>query len=365
MSDERRDGPEEARAESLNALLVLALFWVLPWSALAGEPALLLFEKQPKSCSVKVQFVETKKTTSWLTLTECPAAPENFMIDTDAHRALVLQSGHYLSFPWAKDAKSTVFAEAYPLPSQEGVVASKTWIDKASGALRVAYLIEGGDWWRKKFPIVKKEWVKSLEAPGIASVALVAELASDGKWKELVAKPTTAEAEGAPGLAVVSQWISPKASVISLQDLLMKAICSEQRCESRKLALQSVTKKWIEGTFTREEGDGPAVSYTALSETDGLLYGVTFGDSFHAVPPVFYCTGNASGLCEKHEPIALSDDQLAFSEQPPYVLVTREYAGTSARVFKSGSKKPALTYPTAITAAWLTVDGLLSALRPL
>lgn len=334
------------------------------------DATLILVEKKGKGCTFRFHFPAQNRIDDWFELPGCPSVTENLIFDPDKKRALVLRAGKYWSVDVKQNAKPAFFADAYPIEIQKNLLLTKTWFDKRSGTLRVAYLVElpidsagnpTGDWVRKALPNLAKPWPKNGVATGVPAVALVAELQRDGSWKQLAAKPTGAEADGAPGLDVINSFVLPKARVVSLLDLLIAATCHAQACGTNPIALGKTTANWARKVFgTSTQPDEATFNYVAFGEKDGLLSGVGFGDSYHWNTPIFFCTGAQEDRCASHKeltfqksPVNIFENQKGISTRPGYALITQEYEGTVAYLYKSGSAKPIKIYTDDTIVAWM------------
>jgi len=354
-----------------KTLFLFSLGMASVMSVFASEltPRLLVIEKTPTACRFSFQWPDSQKNENWFSLPDCLSAPEDLVFDVSNHRALVLSNDKYWAVDLKKESKPVFLSNAYEFPSKERLVASKTWFDKTNGRLRVGYLIEvpydekdnpDGNWIRKNFPMLGNTWVsKHEDGAGASSIAVVAELGSDNQWKQLATKQTTSQADGALGFGAVAAFMFEKTGVFSLLDLLMRATCSGQDCASQCPKFSKTVSEWVAGNFKAEESDALAVSYVSMGDNDGLLAGVVFGDSYHWVKPLFYCQGDSQNICGIHNAVSVDVgdfDQISISKQSQYVLITKEYEGTSATLFKKGSVKPAENYPSDAVVVWMPAD---------
>lgn len=335
-----------------------------------NDATLILIEKKGSGCAFRFHFPAQNRIDDWFELPGCLSATENLIFDPDKKRALVLRAGKYWVVDIKRNAKPGFFANAYSVEMEKNLLSTKTWFDKHNGALRVAYLIElptdsagnpTGDWVRKTLPNLAKPWSKNGVAAGVPAAAVVAELQGDGSWKQLAAKPTGAEADGALGLDAVNSFVSPQARVVSLLDLLMAATCHAQACQTNPISLGKAPASWAREVFgTSSQPDEATFNYVALGKGDGLLGGVAFGDSYHWNTPIFYCTGGPEERCASHRelmfqksPANIFENQKGISIRPGYALITQEYEGTVAYLYKSGSGKPIKIYTDDTIVAWM------------
>jgi hypothetical protein len=332
--------------------------------------ALILIEKKGKGCAFRFHFPAQNRINDWFDLPGCLSATENLIFDPDKKRALVLRAGKYWSVDIKQNAKPSIFADAYPVEMKKSLLSTKTWFDRRNGTLRVAYLIElptdsagdpTGDWVRKTLPNLAKPWSKNGVAAGVPAAAVVAELQRDGSWKQLAVKLTGAEADGALGLDAVNSFISPQPRVVSLLDLLMAATCHAQACENNPISLGKASASWARKVFgTSSQPDEVTFNYVAFGKRDGLLGRVVFGDSYHWNTPIFYCTGGLEERCASHRelifqrsPVNVFESQKGISIRSGYALITQEYEGTVAYLYKSGSGKPIKIYTDDTIVAWM------------
>lgn len=330
--------------------------------AAGKEVAVLLVEKQQKGCAFRFHFPALNKTDDWFELPDCLSATENFVFDRGQGRALILHAGKVWAVDLKRNAKPAVLTDAFKLRPEQKDIETKTWIDKANGRLRVARLIEETPAARALLVQDPANRSASGKWPGegVRSVALVAELDADKRWKLLAVRRTTAEADLAFGLDVVSSFISPNAGIVSLHDLLMQATCAQQACASKPALLSKDARLWARQVFRADRyQDGPPFGYIPLGENDGFISGIAFGDSFHWNTPIFYCTGGPKNRCATRKVLAFqksplaSDGQKGISTKSGYVLFTQEYEGVAAQLYKSGSGNPITTYKADTIAAWM------------
>lgn len=338
-------------------IFLFAISSVLNYSAAASSSSqnLFLLEKDGKNCVAKIFNIDKKDSTTWFQTSGCPKALDHFIFDSVKRRAVFLHDGKYWSVDWKKNAKPESFSEAYKLPAAKDLISSSSWMDRETGNLRAGFLVEfphelksstRNQWWFSKFPNLTQEIAAKKEMnPGIPSVAMVVELGADNKWKELGAKLTTSQSDVALGMRVMDDLMTEKIGTASAQDLLMKDTCARQDCVATNLNFSAATKEWIQKTFKSAEPEEsapiepPTYGYHRLSDHDGFIFNIALGDTYHAVPPVFYCQGSANKLCETQETTDLAEQQLSFSGKAPYAVISEEYSGLQTRIYKSGSKK--------------------------
>lgn len=360
------------------SLVVLAIFGVAgfiflkPNPGLVAEkpatvqlPQLLVIEPTASGCSFKVIKNLGDGFQQWFQLPKCPDKTEDMIFDSSQNRLLILQDGKYWSVEKKLGAEVRLLAAAFD-PPIEGVTFFKTWIDKKSKSLSVAALISVPtdrkdnpevNEWRKKLPFLKDTWISlhhqdGSPPEGEPAVAIVAQLDAEHQWKILAEEKTTCCADLAPEFEPVMDKMNPLEGVYSLLDLLMNPVCESQHCDLAKLNPTEKTRDWIKTTF--KEGEDESVGYLPMSADDGFIFQTEFGDSNHAMAPIYYCRNH----CAEHEPIpspAADPDfgQVSFAAKSNFMIISKEYEGKDAKVHQAGSSKPVLSLSPSSRTIWL------------
>ena len=327
-------------------------------------PTLLVLQDSDSGCVGQLIGGDRVVLQKWFRLPKCPDKTENVIFDTPRNRVIVFQDGRYWAIEKKLGTKPKLLAEGFKSPI-EGEFYSKTWIDKRTHALMVGYLVpvgdigdnSGGDEWRKRLPLLKDTWISLHKASGDPpagepSVALVAQLDKNLQWQTIAEQKTTCCADLAPGFEVVKEFILEDDGVKSLEDLLLKSTCQVQQCDLARLKPSQETLNWIKQTFG---GEGEqTVSYVPLGSNDGFLFHTEFGDSNHAVTPVYYCKNECSERLAVDPPAAPPDfRQISFAPKSDFMIVSKEYEGQDAKVYETGSPHPILAFGADARALWL------------
>lgn len=333
------------------------------------DPTLLVIQEGQNGCAVKIQKVTDSAARIWFELPACPEETQAFLFDPERKRALVFVEGKYWKVEMKPGAVAAPHGEGFR-PSVNGVEHPSIWIDRTSRALRSVVLIEEptdlrdnpeGDEWRKKFPLLKDSWISlhakdGMQPPGAPAVAVVAELDQSGHWRELAQQKTTCCADGAGGTEAVREFIDPDPGAYTLSDLLMKDICQTTHCNAIELHPSEETRTWLREKFAGEGEEGAeGFGYLPFGENGGLLYKLEFGDSLHALNPVYYCQDE----CAKRTLLADTKSagpqfsQITVAKRGSYVLISSEYDGNNARIYKAGSAIPTVEFPMDARVVWL------------
>ena len=330
-------------------------------------PELLVIKPNESRCTLQVIGGHQSDLQKWFQLPKCPEKTENIIFDSSRNRVLIFQDGKYWSVEKTLGAEPKFLAEGFKSPIQ-GEFYSKTWIDKKTKLLSVGYLIpfgdtkdnSEGDEWRKKFPLLKDTWISLHHADGAPpegepSVAVVAQLNKDGQWQNLAEEKTTCCADMAPGFEAVKESIEEDDGVYSLNDLLLKPTCQSQQCDLTKLKPSQETSNWISQTF--KGGEEQTASYMPLGSNDGFLFHTAFGDSIHAMEPIYYCKNECNERILIDSPRSAPDfGQISFSPKSNFMIVSKEYEGQDAKVYEAGSPKAIFTFDANTRVIWLPDD---------
>lgn len=190
----------------------------------------------------------------------------------------------------------------------------------------------------KLFPSAEPSW-------GLPYIAEVKEFGPKKKWTSVFMTSTKWGAGETPGLSVASRELWTMKNVVSHDSLLAAQPCSME-CD---ISLFPGPKTVIAG-LKKERGSDWAYLPIKGGAPKGVLFGIAYGDSPHVGPPVYFC----SGKCTK--PIAVKEvkeSQLSISIQNGYILISKEYDGTSPMLFTTKSATPVGKWPHAQKTIWL------------
>lgn len=328
-------------------------------------PQLFVIEQSTSSCLLKIYKNSPDIVQTWTQLSKCPEKTEFVIFDSPNNRLIVLQDGKYFTVEKKIGAEPKVLADAFKSPV-EGEFYTKTWVDKKTKKLTVAYLIpvgqmkdnSEGDELRKSFPLLKDSWISAHHSDGSnpegePSIAIVAQLDSDtGKWQSVAQEKTSCCADLAPGFEAVKEFIDEDPGVYSLNELLLKTTCQEQQCDLSKLKPSEDTANWIKQTF--KEGEEVLTAYMPLGSQSGFLFPTVFGDSLHAMGPIYFCQNECAKRTLIDSPKGVADfGQVSFSPKAEFMIVSTEYKGDDAKIYVAGSSKPVLTFDSKSQVIWL------------
>jgi hypothetical protein len=189
------------------------------------------------------------------------------------------------------------------------------------------------------------KWIQEYKLDwGENYVAEVLEL-NHGSWKSLAISATVSGAGGTPGITVLNDYLAKAKGVVTQNDLLETGICRLMGCD---LEQYKGAKGHLEALKIDPESDWGYLPFS--KKKSGILFAAAFGDSPHAVPPVFICKGN----CAKPKKITVKlPSQLSISVKGEFALITNEYYGDKAHLFRAGSERPIVSWPKAQSVVWL------------
>lgn len=343
----------------------------------------LLLSMSPSQwlCAWNVHNLESGQTRTIFQTEKCPSS---ITFSKDKVIYMIDKKLHQLS--WSSDAKP----QATPLPQtpqEEAITVRWTppWISQKSGRLRIGYhaiaktekTANGIRFKRNGSAIeVKKNkdnflayylkdgkahpsdpgGGKAIEMPswGAEHWAMVFEW-SGGAWKEIAAAPTMCEAGDAPCMKVLSHLMKADKSAINAADARVYCGGSAQECfASKPISGRSDLIKLL-GVV---EEDNDAVGYLKAQGGHGYLFKMEFGDSPHAMGPVYACKDDCRSRTKLEN---VTKAQLTVDPQGGFVLVADEYANTNPKIFALGKRKPMFT-PKG-WAAWLPPSPLWKKLK--
>ncbi len=174
----------------------------------------------------------------------------------------------------------------------------------------------------------------SLPAWGAEHWAVIYEWS--GAWKEIAAAPTMCDAGDTPCLEVLSSYMKIAKGAVNLGDA--KLSCGgKQECFAKKpISARSDLIKLL-GVV---EEDNDAVGYIPAQGGQGYLFKLVFGDSMHAMGPVYACKDDCRSRTKLEN---VGKEQLSVVAQGGFVLVADEYSNTNPKIFALGKRKPHFT----------------------
>ncbi len=157
-----------------------------------------------------------------------------------------------------------------------------------------------------------------------------------GGWKEIAAAPTMCDAGDTPCLGVLSEFLKGSKGAVNLGEA--KLSCGgKQECFAKKpISGRSDLIKLL-GVV---EEDNDAVGYLEAQGGQGYLFKLVFGDSMHAMGPVYACKDDCRSRTKLEN---VGKKQLSVVPQGGFVLVADEYDNTNPKIFALGSRKPRFT----------------------
>jgi hypothetical protein len=330
---------------------VFAVFLVAVNSkVMAAEPRLFYFEKQAKDrCIAKVRGIVTGSESTLFIAPDCT----RFLVwDRAVGRLVYATAGHVWSRQIPQQSGPANGDAAQDLGSLPTADLRDLWIDRTSGAIRIAYLVpipetsivKRGDPLKGGKAVYRFEGQEYEAGPdsqlGLPYVAIVSELAGQcaGSWKQLEVKATAWGAGDTPGTSVLSRPVRRR------EDGYLAATIAEMTCDGGRLNCE-VTAPAVQKLLGPQDGYGAIELDTATM----VVFPVAMGDTPHASGPVYLCKKPCkSGIQLKD---IARNEQLALASAEGYLLVTGEYENNNARVY-DGAGKNVLHLPLAEAAIW-------------
>jgi hypothetical protein len=319
------------------------LFFLLMERGFAAQ----LFYVQPGpsgSCTAKTLNIpgDPKEARTLFTAKNCPSA---LILEPGEKAIYTIEGRLLLKRPLDRGGESKELAR---IPEED----ANLWLERDSKRLRIAYLVEvkdrnvlrktgkGGTVYEVKFEGRRYE-ARDLPDWGLMFMAIVAEL--DGnQWRRLEIKPSKSGAGDTPGVEVLSARVGRKELGVNLTARLEQATCSGGSKELNCNSTDPAAKKLLGDV----EGQGMLVTKNGTS----FAFAIAFGDTNHAVAPVFFCRGN----CARGSKVDLDlEGQVGLSLSGDYLLITSEYHGENPHVYETGTGKRILALPDASSAVWL------------
>lgn len=322
--------------------LAFTLLSPLIASPTARSQLFYLEHKDPKkdegACTAKLYDLASAKTRE---LFEAPACPSHVIWNAAKARVIYVASDHV----WIRsidDAKAPA-TDLGKLPAgelQALYLVAKTRNVRAATLVPVADkdVVTKGD--KVSYRFEGKEIVAEGVPPwGVPYMALLFELDAKGAWKRVQVKPTKWEAGDTLGIDVLD--MSDQATdVASLGARLKEATCAGGKLDC------SVDDKAVKKLVGADEESSAGIAKAGA--VPFVAFKVMFGDSPHAVPPLFACNAVP---CAKGTKLNVSGDQLGISVDSGSVLVTEEYTGAAPVVFDASGME-IMRLPRAKAAVW-------------
>jgi hypothetical protein len=184
----------------------------------------------------------------------------------------------------------------------------------------------------------------------------------DREWKSVSARATKCEAGDTPGFRVVSEELQLPDQFIRLSDLLNASTCAGQACASglpkwdATEELRIAKKLGYQGSLADAGLDG--AGYLSIEEGHaGLLFRMTFGDTPHYTPPVYFCNER----CQEMVALPALEERPQLSAtviRPPYVLIADEWIGSNAVIYAYRDPAPVMEIDEAVYAVRLDIGYL-------
>jgi hypothetical protein len=306
----------------------------------APGPTLFFLEPSPDGpCAARAMDVANR---SSRVLFEAPECPQHVLFSEARDRVIYTAKGTVWIRPLSDTQARPTALGALPAGGVERLFVMKT--TRNLRALALVRLDDGAEVRRGSRTVFRFE-EKSLDAsglmePGLPAVAVLLELDGKGAWRRLKVAPTRTGAGESPGVSVLEPG-ERAPDVLSLDALLRR-----QWCVGGLLDCDVDTPSLLKLTGA---GERDSVGLTPEG-TPRLGFRVGFGDTPHAVPPVFLCEAG----CEKGKPLTVSPEQLGIEVSGGYALVTEEYSGNAPVVFDAKGKQ-VVSLPAARAAVWLPI----------
>lgn len=330
------------RTLGITALFLVAVFPLNLMGASKSETlrrTLFSFEADGNNCLWKSYDPQSRKSEILIKSKNCPDPYVAFLTE---RKEIVSAAGR---FQW-RSKEGLVPLPALPPPFGKDAEIEELWISQ-NGLINVAYL-------DTKVEKVGTQKLKSLRDGKIypipnksmdGSLALAVRYELNGTtWKKVEVRVTTDGADLAQGLsAVVDGHTHPK--------VLRWGALSGQF--SGKWQSQNSSKTHsFETDLSKKNELGDFSQRIAFGRNAGFLFNRFEGElDDHAMGPLVYCQEN----CKSHSKVEGfgETDQFAIQIQGDFALISNEYEGSNALLFKTGESKPVIQFPKNAKVIWL------------
>jgi hypothetical protein len=171
-----------------------------------------------------------------------------------------------------------------------------------------------------------------LPSWGTLNIAVVVEFSDGGAWKEIAAAPTKCEAGDTPCLDVLENYMKQPSDAISMRK--SRQICARAGCQA--------PDGWKERTdivkLLGYADDWEDAGYRAFDDRRGMLFLLSWGDTPHAVAPVYYCENACATVTRLESP----EGPVSVAFSGPYALIAEEHTNEDPRVYLVGQTTPLL-----------------------
>jgi len=326
----------------------LSLFGAGTARAAASGPYLFYFDKSaPNQCIAKIRDMNAETDELLQVTKHCPSA---MIWDFDGGRRFYVADGHVYSRPIRNSAATPTDLGSLPTGEED---IQDIWLDEGDN-LRAAYFaaidpkkvtatpksVGEGD--VSTYNFEGKQYVADkLVNWGVPWMAILVELRG-GTWQRMEVAPTKWEAGDTNGLSALTTPKKVKTKTLSLKEMLAASLCAGSRldCASELPAVKALVGKNVTQYGTLK-----------LDEQHMMGFGVKFGDTAHASPPVFI---GDKGLKKAKKLKDVTAEQLSIAAAGDFVLVADEYTNEHARVFR---KTGELVWSQAKTASAIWYPG--------
>jgi hypothetical protein len=168
------------------------------------------------------------------------------------------------------------------------------------------------------------------------------EIAANGDWTTVERRGVRGGAPDAPGCAAVADLRHERGR--SLHALMESYRCSPEACHAEAGA--AVPADVTQAVLSAPGAE--AVRSLGDSSKGRLLFGAGLGDTWHALPPLFFVR---AGAAPKRLVLAL-EGQLQLARRADRVLVAEEFSGANPHVVDLGSGRVVFSAPGR-SAVWL------------
>jgi len=300
---------------------VLTTVWIaFAHAAVAAPVSLFYLDKTHDGCTAKIRVLPTGVERVLFTSKVCPT---NILFD--GPQVVTVEAGRIRSHSLT-DGKTTEIGRL-PVPEVAAL-----WLEE-SGTMRAIWLASNVTVANGKMQFEGKEYAVPADLPdwGLPAMAILAEF-KDQKWTRIMTKPTMAYAGDTPGTGVLGEPWNPKKTVVALANLQ-----AGMTCEGRpKLDCNAAE----DATVQTLVGPSDSLGVIEIDGNTSLAFPVAFGDTAHAVAPLFLCHEGCktSTLIEKKPVDAYAERQLGLAVEDGFILVVDEYSGENGRVIDVSGK---------------------------
>jgi len=277
----------------------------------------------------------------------------NIIFDNEKSRVIYEKADGVYQDSWPNGKSEKLIIRVLPIDEIKKRGWGFWWIDKNTNKFMRAYLEEVNESNQKEYDRLVEKYKFEFTC-GVLYICHLDELQKDSKWKNVIKRPTNAEAGDTLGFLVIDEFINVKGkSYTSYLDESTKLKAVHLKDKFKYLGEKEKNNIYSTFNIKKEDiNDFKYIEYLPLKNDVGIAVKIEFGDSPHYVEPVVFCREN----CRKvkiRDDLNIDPGQLGISFREDYLLISEEYSGSDPYIYNAGNFQLIKNIPGATGAIWL------------